>query len=249
MAHVFRKIKTEIADINNLPSTIYHPQTDGQSEKINQTVEITLRYFLTNNPGDDFVNAFPFFQTTINNAVSTATGLVPNEIVYGFRNNDTLKLITDLPPEDFNRLKLIYREQAKKTIIWANSITKHKYDNQHFAINFPINSKAFFRLHHGYTIPGISNKKFNQQRVGPFPITKKIKKLIYELKLPPMMTIHPMISVAQLEPAFNDPNPYERANDRNFPPVTAENDEIPEYEIKKLVGKRFLRNRFQYLVK
>ena len=113
----FEKLKTKL-----LISTIYHPQTDNQFEKINQTVEIALRYFLTNNPGADFVNAFPFFQTTINNAVSTATGLMPNEIVYGFRNNDTWKLITDLPPEDFNGLKLIYRELAKKTIIWVNAI-------------------------------------------------------------------------------------------------------------------------------
>lgn len=86
-----------------LTSTVYHPQTDGQSEKINQTVEITLRYFLTHNPGIDFIKTLPFVQTAINNTTSTATGLVPNEIIYGFRNNDTLKLITDFLAEDFNR--------------------------------------------------------------------------------------------------------------------------------------------------
>ena len=94
--------------------------------------------------------------------MNTSTGLVFNEIIYGFRFNDTLKLIIDFFPENFNRLRLIYRKQIEKTIIWVNAVVKHRYDNQHFAINFPISSKAFFKLHHGYTILGVSNKKLNQ---------------------------------------------------------------------------------------
>lgn len=58
------------------------------------------------------------------------------------------------------------------------------------------------------------------------------------------MTIHFMVSIAQLELVFNDPNPYGRANDRNFPPVTAKTDEIPEYEIFFFVNKRLVRNLF-----
>ena len=139
-------------------------------------------------------------------------------------------------PENFNRLRLIYREQAEKTIIWVNAVIKHRYDSQHFAINFPINSKAFFRLHHGYTIPGVSNKKLSQQRVGYFPTTKKVRKLAYELNLPSVMTIYPMVFIAQFEPVPDEPDPYGRIKNRDFPPVTTENDEFPEYEIKRLVG-------------
>ena len=86
-------------------------------------------FFLTNNPGVDFVHALPFFQTTINNAINASTGLVLNEIIYGFRFNNTLKLIADLPPENFNRFRLIYRKQTEKTIIWVNAVVKHRYDN------------------------------------------------------------------------------------------------------------------------
>ena len=46
-----------------------------------------------------------------------------------------------------------------------------------------------------------------------------------------------MVSVVQFEPVFNDPDPYGRTNDRNFPPVTVENDinDAPEYEIERLI--------------
>ena len=62
--------------------------------------------------------------------------------------------------------------------------------------------------------------------MGPFPITKKIKKLTYELKLPPVMTIYPVVSVAQLEPVFNDSIPYGRTDNKKIPSVITENDEI-----------------------
>jgi transposase InsO family protein len=43
---LFNKLGTKL-----LMSTAYHPQTDGQSERTNQTVEIALRFFLSENPG------------------------------------------------------------------------------------------------------------------------------------------------------------------------------------------------------
>ena len=42
--HVFT-----ILQVKFLTSTAYHPQTDGQSERTNQTVEIAMRYQLTSN--------------------------------------------------------------------------------------------------------------------------------------------------------------------------------------------------------
>ena len=52
---VFQKLGT-----NFLTSAAYHPQTDGQSERTNQTIEIALRYFITANPDEEWVKALPF---------------------------------------------------------------------------------------------------------------------------------------------------------------------------------------------
>ena len=165
----FDKLGTKL-----LTFMIYYPQTDKQSERTNQTIEIAFRYFFVNNFGIDFVNALPYIQSVINNAVSTSTDLRPNEIIYGFRFNDTLQTITDFPFENFDRFRFIYKKQTEKSIVWVNAITNHRYDQQHAFINFPVGSKTFFRLHHGYIILGIPNKKLNQQRTGPFTIKKKM---------------------------------------------------------------------------
>ena len=79
-------------------------------------------------------------QSVINNAISVSTGLVPNKVIYCFRSNDTLRIISDLPPKDFSRFRLVYKKQAEKTIAWANAVVKHKYDERHLIIDLPIKS-------------------------------------------------------------------------------------------------------------
>ena len=165
-----------------------------------------------------------------------------NEIIYGFRFNDTLKTITDLPLENFDRFQFIYKKQIEKSIVWVNATTKHRYNQQHTFINFPVGSKAFFRLHHGYIIPGILNKELSQQRTGRF-IKKKKGKLVYELNLPLVMTIHPVISIVQFEPAFKTPDPFGRPDDKEPPFIRTKNDDALEYKIKRLVKKRLVKNR------
>lgn len=107
------------------------------------------------------------------------------------------------------------------------------------------------RLHRGYRVPAIKSKKLGPQLVGPFPVIERIGRLVYRLRLPPMMRIHDVISVAHLEPA-TDPveDPYRR---RRLPMSAVVIDGEDEYEIEKLIRKRRIRRRrdysIQYLVR
>ncbi len=71
--------------IKLLASTAYHPQTDGQSERTNQTVEIALRYMLTEYEIQNWTRLLPTIQRSLNNAENASTGKAPNEVVYGFK--------------------------------------------------------------------------------------------------------------------------------------------------------------------
>ncbi|EON65796.1 hypothetical protein W97_05035 [Coniosporium apollinis CBS 100218] len=48
LSNFWKEVSTKIS-VQLLTSTAYHAQTDGQSERTNQTVEIALRYFVTSN--------------------------------------------------------------------------------------------------------------------------------------------------------------------------------------------------------
>ena len=168
-------------------------------------------------------------------------------------------MLVDLPAEDLDRLRLIKREEADDAIAFANAMVKTRYDDTHKSINLKEGSLVYLRLHHGYSIPGV-NPKLSNQRVGPFKVLKKVGNLAYKLELPDLMRIHPVISIAQLEPASDrSEDPYSRTPAQPPPPVEEENEsekldpeftaKFPLYEIERLLGKRGSGSTAKYLVK
>ena len=107
---------------------------------------------------------------------------------------------------------------------------------------------VYIKLHHGYTFSDISNHKLFQQRAGPFEIINKVVHLVYELKLFFRIFIHPMISIAQSEPAFKNPEFYGRQRDQHPFPVQIESfGDAPVYEIEHFVNKKtFPSGKVQY---
>ena len=63
-------------------STAYHPQTDGQSERANQSVEQYLRLFV-NDQQDDWAHWLPLAQYTHNSWKNSSTKKAPFEIIMG----------------------------------------------------------------------------------------------------------------------------------------------------------------------
>lgn len=55
-----------------------------------------------------------------------------------------------------------------------------RYDLRHKAINFKINQKIFICLHKKYNQSGLSNQKFNKQRIKLIAIIDKIGYLAYK---------------------------------------------------------------------
>jgi transposase InsO family protein len=58
------------------PSTAYHPQTDGQTERVNREVEKYLRTFV-NHRQDKWADWLPLAEFAFNNAIHEATGQTP----------------------------------------------------------------------------------------------------------------------------------------------------------------------------
>ena len=118
---------------------------------------------------------------------------------------------------------------------------------KYLALNLKEGDEAFLKLYHGYVILGLTNRKLTQQRVGPFKVQAKVGHLVYRLQLPPVIRIHPVVSVAQLEPSVavtRGLDPYGRIFDQEPPPVI--NDES---ELERILGKRTTGSETEYLIK
>src|SRR6266481_3403059 len=64
------------------PSTSYHLQTDGQTERMNQEIEAYLQVFVSHQQ-DDWANWLPLVEFAYNNKVHTATHWTPFELDTG----------------------------------------------------------------------------------------------------------------------------------------------------------------------
>jgi hypothetical protein len=64
-------------------NTSFRPQTDGQTEKINQSVELYVRTFC-NYEQDDWTDLLPMAEYTYNNSITQGTGLSPFYSNYEF---------------------------------------------------------------------------------------------------------------------------------------------------------------------
>jgi len=104
-------------------SSAYHPQTDGQSERTNQSVETALRIF-GNFQQNDWSEWLPLVQYQINSAPSTTTKQTPYELWMGFvpyaHQPDRPSL---LPEIDKRKEDLIAaRVQAQKAMARAGAL-------------------------------------------------------------------------------------------------------------------------------
>ena len=120
------------------------------------------------------------------------------------------------------------------------------HDKGHKPITFNPGDKVYITLAKGldpgYRLP-ISTNKLGEQRVGPFPVTRAVGKLAYELELPATWKIHPVISVVHLEPHRED----HYGRDVQPPPEIIKDDDDDdgheEYEVETILRKRYNRRR------
>jgi hypothetical protein len=144
-------------------TTAYHPQSNGQSERTNQTAEIALRYDLELNPDTDFTEFLPAFKRVFNNSVNASTGRSPNQITHGFNLADSFGVVTEGDAKDFEAERKVHQQEAQDSIAWANLAIKKGYDKRHTSLLLNPGDLLMLKLHHGYRVPGIKNKKLSIQ--------------------------------------------------------------------------------------
>lgn len=145
-------------------------------------------------------------------------------------------------------LPQLARIDAADAIAFAQVNALRAYDKKHQAIHLREGEYALLRLHKGYNIPStkVLGPKLSQQYAGPFRILEKIGNLAYRLELPEHWRIHPVFTIAQLEPCA-DPtkDPFRRPRP-DLPAsvhVNGDTDRVKSYEIEKIITSRETKKR------
>src|SRR4051812_38652192 len=91
-------------------STAYHPQTNGQTERMNRTLETYLRSYV-NEEQNNWVELLPNAQFAYNSAVQETTGMTPFKANYGC---EPVAYWTQRPSEHNSQHAIIEAEKMKK---------------------------------------------------------------------------------------------------------------------------------------
>ena len=235
-------------------STAFHPQSDGQTERANRTLEEGLRAYVSINH-DDWDIHLPILEFAVNNSPSASTGETPFMLNYG--QNPLLPVDLMNPASQVEETQRLLESMKERIINAKNHLIKSQERQSQYAnekrrdFAFKVGENVMLSTRNlNLTVKGPANK-LNPKWIGPFTIIEKVNDVAFKLELPHDMIqkrIHPVFHASLLKPYFTSDEFKDREPPRP-PPDNYDNPQAePEYEVEKILKKRVIRNESQYLV-
>lgn len=181
----------KLLGIRSLRTTAYHPQTDGLTERFNQTLKQMLRKFVSDS-GKDWDQWLPYLLFAYREVPQSSTGFSPFELLYGHEVRGPLALLRELwdgdqkMPEPTNVVSYVVqmRERLERMTAMAQSHlaeaqTRQKtwYDKTARDRSFEPGEKVLIML------PSQESKLLAKWQ-GPFEVKRKLGPTTYEITTP-----------------------------------------------------------------
>jgi RNase H-like domain found in reverse transcriptase/Reverse transcriptase (RNA-dependent DNA polymerase)/Integrase zinc binding domain/Retroviral aspartyl protease len=206
-------------------STAYHPQSDGQTERQNRTLEESLRSYV-NAKGSDWDQHLGACEIAYNSSVHASTKMTPFRLDGGIDAALPLDLLASIARPVQNTTVeefLAVHEQnfmdAHRNIAVAQD-RQAQYANRHRReYRYNVGDKAWLdakdlNLGHG-------SRKLRAKFVGPFEVVGVSNDANVRLRLPDDWTIHNQFHVSRLKP-------HHESDDANFPDRDAQQLNVPQ---------------------
>jgi hypothetical protein len=226
-------------------SSAYHPQTDRQTEWVNQVFEQYLHCTI-NYHQDNWTELLPLAKFAYKNTDQGITQQTPFFVNYGyhpkfdqFNFNKVENLVVVYLA---TRLSEIHMEMKDK-LFEAQDQQKDNTDKSrkaHLVIN--IGDKEWLLRYNLKT--NCPYDKLDFHRLGPFSVVKQINDVVFCLELPPSIKIHPVfhVSLVELYKESSIPGKFQ------VPPSPIEIEGQEEFEISEILNSQIIRRKLEYLV-
>src|SRR5271154_1993604 len=244
----FMKELYRLLGVKGNPSTAYHPQTDGQSERMNREIERYLRTYISYHQ-DDWEEWLAIGEFAYNNGVHAATGHTPFYLNKGRHpgdHPDALDYNDRVPAaEEVVKAAIAAREHAKIALAKAKEAMKRRVNKKRgLAIEYEDGQKVWVSAEHLKSNQPL--QKLDDKWHGPFKIVKKVGSAAYELEMPPNWWGRHTFNRDRLKP-YTEPK-YQTQKDERLTPPAELIDDFEEYEVEAVLAKRTRVGRTEYLV-
>ena len=208
-------------------SSAYHPQTDGEMERVNQELETYLHIFCDGHP-KKWADLLPMVEFSHNSATHSTTNKSPFSLILGYEPRSYPPIGKTFIPaletclrelEDSRKEALVAHEKVQRTMkewiskfrLWGSG-DKVWLEGRNLKLCYP-------------------SKKLAPRREGPFEIFQVISPVAYKLQLLPTWKIHNVFHTSLLL-SYRE-TPEHGLNFSNPPPDLIGGEE--EYKIDKIL--------------
>jgi hypothetical protein len=229
-------------------STAYHPQTDRQTECVNQGLKQYLQVFVSKWQ-DNWTELLPLAEIQYNNQVHASTQHSPflldtgHHPCMGFEPNEAPSYMETV--NEFQDQMASTLEEAKLALAKAKN-NMAQYYNCHCtpALVYKIGDMVYLDSRDIRTT--WPSQKLAHHYLGPYKVEKCVGTHAYPLKLPAAMSrLHPVFHVIKLLPPLQDPISGQQ-------PATVPEPELIDgeehYKVEEILDSQLSWNKLQYLV-
>ena len=190
-------------EIESKLSTVFHPQTDRQTERVNQKLEQYLRIFIDyrQKQWPDWLETAEF---AYNNKVHSSTKMLPFKANYGQNPRMGFKIRKKEKNKKTEKFATKIKEIEKKAKAVLGKVQKEikKYTNRKRVEvdKYKVGDLVMLSTKDlKYQMVGRRMEKLMERFVGPYQIKKIVSSNAVELELPSTVKIYPVVNVSRIQ--------------------------------------------------
>jgi len=234
-------------EIESKLSTAFHPQTDGQTERVNQELEQYLRMFIDHRQ-EQWPNWLGIVEFVYNNKMHSSTKVLLFKANYGQDPRMGFEMRRKGKYEGAEKFVMKMKEiqeEAKAALGKAQEEIKKYADRKRAEVDeYKVGDLVMLSTKDlKYQIAGRRTEKLTERCVGPYKIKKIVSSNTVELDLPSIVKIHLVVNVSRIQRYIGQ---VEGQRKEQPAPVVIEGEE--KWKVERILNKQRIQGKDKYLV-